>query len=197
MLGSAERSAIGGVPMTGGVAARRWPPPDGTCVQGRDADTVSPVAVLVGGARVEFATMAELAGFPGGHAAQAVPLRLFRALPTRICDGTLVQGTVDVRGRVDLTPVALLAGGARVAFTGPEALVACGFGQRPVWPIPSRVYRALPVVPGDGTLLRPAGGGDVYRISGGCGRRLGPGCVVDVAAVWVVPDSEFDRLTCG
>jgi len=180
-----------------GVDARAWPPPDGTCVQGRDVDAASPVAVMVGGGRVEFATVAELAGFPGCRAAQAVPLPLFQTLPTRIADGTIVQGVVDERGRMDLTLMALLVGGARIEFAGPRAVAACGYARRTVWPIPSRVYRALPVVPGDGTLLRSVAGGDVYRISGGCGCRLESASVADGAKVWVVPDHELDRLRCG
>jgi hypothetical protein len=174
-------------------AEGRWAvPPDGALVQGRDGDRMSPVAVIVGRARVELATVAELAAFLGSNAVHVVSLRRFQALPTRIADGTLVRGVVDQWGRVDLTSVALLAGGARLDFLDHFEVATCGYAGIPVRPIPSRVYRALPTVPVDGTLLRCPLGLGVYRVVSGCPRRI------DVPAaggdVWSVPTRVLGRL---
>src|SRR5262249_38624243 len=152
--GSAEwRSPLtgpaGGVELSDRVECLRDSPPDGFFVQGRDADRASPVAVVVGRARVEFATVAELGAFPGHTEVVAMSLRHFQALPTRIADGTLVQGVVDMMGRVDITGVSVLAGGARVDLADDLELAICGYAGLPVRVIPSRVYRALQTVPAD------------------------------------------------
>lgn len=175
-------------------ADSRWAvPPDGTVVQGRDADQTSPVAIVVGRARVEFATVAELAAFPGSEQVHLMPLHRFQALPTRIADGTLVQGVVDEGGRVDLTSMALLAGGARVDFLDHVEVAMCGYAGLPIRPIPSRVYRALLTVPVDGTLLSCPLGLAVYRMASGRPHRI----EVPVAGggdVWAVPVRVLDRL---
>lgn len=172
-------------------------PPDGTLVQGRDGDRRSPVAVIVGRARVEVATVAELAAFLGSNPVQVVPLRRYQALPTRIADGTLVQGVVDRCGRVDLTSVALLAGGARAEFADRFEVALCGYGGVAVRPIPSRVYRALPTVPVDGTLLRCPLGPGVYRMVRGCPQRIEVPAMPAAGAggdVWSVPTRLLGRL---
>jgi hypothetical protein len=173
------------------VVEHPWP--DGTLIQGRDADRRTPIAVVVGRARVELATVGELAALRVGCEVTVVPEPLFCRLPTRIADGTLVQGIVDPCGRVDLTPVALLAGGARAEFHDTAEIIQCGYSDLPVWPIPSRVFRALPLVPRDGTYLRDAQDLALYRIVAGKRRPVnlcGPACPAPVwtvaAAVWTV-----------
>jgi len=163
-------------------------------MQGRDADRRTPIAVVVGRARVELATVGELAALRGGCAVTVVPEPLFRSLPTRIADGTLVQGIVDAYGRVDLTPVALLAGGARAEFGDAGEIVQCGYANLPVWPIPSRVFRALPRVPRNGTYLRDAEDLAVYRIVAGQRLPVSPSRLAGPARVWAVPARVLDHL---
>jgi len=168
--------------------------PDGTFLQGRDADRRTPVAVVVGRARVELATIGELAALPGSGDIKVVPEPLFLALPTRIADGTLVQGIVDPGGRVDLTRVALMAGGARAEFHDRGELVQCGYAGRPVWAIPSRVFRALPVVPDDCVFLRNAENLAVYRIRHGRRQKVSESSIPGPARVWSVPARVLENL---
>ncbi|GGP12820.1 hypothetical protein GCM10012278_62120 [Nonomuraea glycinis] len=127
-------------------------PSDGTLIQGSVGST--PVAAIIGTARVNFATPQEVidAGFGTDWASKvrAIPARAFNDVPTQIIDGTRIKNGTS-------TSQAAVVGGAKVPFTSMEELEGAGYGDRPLWTVPSRVWDALPVKIADGTRIRKAG----------------------------------------
>jgi hypothetical protein len=100
---------------------------------------------------------------------------------------------VDESGRVDLTSVALLAGGAKADFLDHFEVAMCGYASLPIRPIPSRVYRSLPMVPVDGTLLSCPLGLAVYRMASGRPHRI-EAPAAGGSDIWAVPARVLDRL---
>nr|BFE78280.1 hypothetical protein GCM10020093_008810 [Planobispora longispora] len=92
-------------------------PSDSTLIQGTGGGASSPVATIVGGARVNFASPQEVVdsgyGADWPSKVRAIPLRAFNEIRDDMpIDGTLVQG----QG----TPVAAIVGRARVNFASPR-----------------------------------------------------------------------------
>ncbi|MEV6287496.1 hypothetical protein [Kribbella sp. NPDC051770] len=150
-------------------------PADGTLIQGTNGS--SPVAVMVGGARVPFANPQELIdsgyGAKWSEHVRAIPGRAFNLIPTVPADGTLVVG----RSGGQATPVSQMVGGAPVPFWSPQAVVDSGFGadwDRQVRSMPTREYNLLPKVPRDGTVVL-SDNGIAYKVVGG-GVEVLAGC---------------------
>ncbi|MEU7864644.1 hypothetical protein, partial [Nonomuraea sp. NPDC049141] len=137
-------------------------PQDGTLVQGSKGST--PVAALIGTARVNFGSPQEVidAGFGAdwGTKVRAIPERAFNALPTQIMDGTRIKNGT-------LTAQAVVVGSAKMPFTSLEELNGSGYGDRPVWTVPSRTWDALPTNIADGTRIKNAGSTAQAAIIGG------------------------------
>ncbi|MEV6524625.1 hypothetical protein AB0M43_21960 [Longispora sp. NPDC051575] len=181
-------------------------PADGTLVQGLGGDGPTPVAMFAAGARINFANPQEVidAGYGADWSSKIrpIPTRAFNALRANIPpDGTLVQGL----GAGGPTPVAMMVGGARVNFANPQEVIDSGFGadwSSKIHPIPSRAFTMIPDVPGDGTLLRGAGGSSVAVMAGGARVRFdSPQEVVDTghgtdwaARVRVIPSRAYEQL---
>lgn len=127
------------------------------------------VYVIVGGAKVAFASWEEVAA--GGYSPSAVisvPLRYSNGLASTPADGTLVRAAED-------GTVYVIAGGAKLAFgTWDEAVQA---GHRRHWAVnlPKRYLDHLGRMPADGTLLRTAGSPQVWRVSDGERTAVTPG----------------------
>ncbi|MFJ7248741.1 hypothetical protein ACIQWA_29505 [Kitasatospora sp. NPDC098652] len=162
-------------------------PADGTLVQGRDGQVTTAVAMMVGQARLDFASEAELEAAPARGVVNGVPLPLFRGLPVVPADGTLCRATVDRAGRYDPRPVALLLGGALIAFDGPEEVAACGYQDSTVWTIPSRVYDGFPTELPAGVRLTSPGSGTVSTVTA-AGDTPGEAVGTTTGRAWVVPE---------
>ncbi|MEV0169390.1 hypothetical protein, partial [Nonomuraea fuscirosea] len=137
-------------------------PYDGTLLQGSNGST--PVAAMIGLARVDFGSSQEVidAGFgtDWGSKVRAIPERVFNSLPTRIMDGTRLKNGTS-------TSQAVVVGGAKMPFTSLEELNGAGYGDRPVWTIPTRTWDALPTKIADGTRIKNAGSSAQAAIIGG------------------------------
>ncbi|MFI8966881.1 hypothetical protein ACIGO8_32760 [Streptomyces sp. NPDC053493] len=137
-------------------------PQDGTLLQSSSGST--PVAAIVGGGRVNFASPQEVvdAGFgtDWGAKVRAVPARAFSALPTQIMDGTRL-------GKSGSTSEAAVVGGARVDFWSAEERNAAGYGDRPLQMIPARVWDAMTTKIADGTRLGKSGSTSEAAVVGG------------------------------
>ncbi|TMR19312.1 hypothetical protein ETD86_20290 [Nonomuraea turkmeniaca] len=137
-------------------------PDDGTLLQGSNGST--PVAAMIGLARVNFGSPQEVidAGFgtDWGSKVRAVPERVFNSLPTQIMDGTRIKNGT-------LTAQAVVVGGAKMPFASLEELNGSGYGDRPVWTIPTRTWDALPTKIADGTRIKNAGSSAQAAIIGG------------------------------
>ncbi|GGS48596.1 hypothetical protein GCM10010156_04050 [Planobispora rosea] len=135
-------------------------PDDGTLVQGPG----TAVARIVGGARVEFANPQEVIdsghGHDWGRLVRAIPARAFKALPTKIVDGTRL-------GKAGSSSQGGIIGGAKVPFHSMAELEAAGYGPRPTQVIPVRVWDALPTQIADGTRIAKAGATSEAAIVGG------------------------------
>ncbi|WP_137245130.1 hypothetical protein [Herbidospora galbida] len=142
-------------------------PADMTLIQGTGGGTSSPVAQIVGGARINIATPQELldTGYGPGWASlvRAVPLRAFNAMRADVpADGTLVQGIG--------TPVAAIVGGGRTDFGTPAEVEEAGYGaswRALVRAVPARAFAAMSQRIGDGTRLRRADGASQGGVYGG------------------------------
>ncbi|MFF2080524.1 hypothetical protein ACFVXG_37900 [Kitasatospora sp. NPDC058162] len=178
------------LPVPGRFDPEQALPADGTLLQGRDGQLTTPVAMMVGRARLDFASEAELEAAPDRGVVNGVPLPLFRGLPVVPADGTLCRGTVDRAGRYDPRPVALLLGGALIAFSGPEEVAACGYGDTAVWTIPSRVYDGFRTDLPEGVRLSSPGAGTVCTVL--AGRRAPAGSTP--GPTWVVPERVLRAL---
>jgi hypothetical protein len=137
-------------------------PHDGTLIQGSNGAT--PVAAIVGTARVNFASPQEVidAGFgtDWGSKVRAVPARFFNALPTQIFDGTRIA-------KAGSTSEGAIVGGANVPFHSMAELTASGYGDRPRQVIPARVWDGLPTQIADGTRIKDADSPSQAAIVGG------------------------------
>jgi hypothetical protein len=156
--------------MTGRIA-------DGTLI----GATALPVAVVIGGARINLRDNDEKAEI--GHAndpVRRVPRRVFNGLTGRIADGTLVAAP-------DL-PVALIAGGARVNLRDAGEITATGHGGQPVTRIPERVFTGLETDFADGTLLRSPAAAEIWRVAAGRRSRVNGG------AAQLVPQRVLDGI---
>ncbi len=169
-------------------------PADGTLIQGSVGST--PVAAIIGAARVNFASPQEVidAGFGTDWASKvrAVPQRAFNDVPTQIMDGTRIKNGAS-------TSQAAVVGGAKVPFTSMEELNGSGYGDRPLWTVPSRTWDALPVKIADGTRIRKAGSTSQAAIVGGAkvpftSMEELEGAGYGDAPMFVVPARVWDAL---
>ncbi|MGI5292117.1 hypothetical protein ACQEVF_53665 [Nonomuraea polychroma] len=175
-------------------------PRDGTLVQGSGGGTSTPVAAIVGGARINYASPQELidAGFGTNWASKvrAVPTRHFNLMPTVPSDGTLVQGS---KGS---TPVAAIMGTARVSFASPQEVIDAGFGTNwasKVRAVPERAFNALPTQIMDGTRIKNAGSAAHAAIIGGAKMPFASmeelnGSGYGDQPAWTVPSRIWDAL---
>ncbi|WP_345694455.1 hypothetical protein, partial [Nonomuraea thailandensis] len=139
-------------------------PYDGTLLQAPG----TPVAAMVGGARINFASAQEIidAGYGTNWTSkvQGVPARVFNALPTQIIDGTLIQASNGA------SPVAAIVGGAQVSFNSPQEVIDAGHGTnwtQKVQTVPARVFAALPTKIADGTRIGKSGSTSEAAVVGG------------------------------
>jgi hypothetical protein len=169
--------------------------PDLVLVQGTGGGQSTPVAQVIGGARVEFASPQEVVDSGFGEnwrdRVRAVPTRVFQGLSTRLPDRTLVQHSNG--------GVAQIIGGARFAFANPQEVLDTGFGED--WGtktrrIPDRAFTALPAAPADGTLLLGENG-VLYKAVGGTLEKAGscPETAVCGPALAVAPRTALANLT--
>ncbi|GAA3399269.1 hypothetical protein [Streptomyces roseoviridis] len=137
-------------------------PDDGILVQGTGGST--PVAAIIGGARVNFASPQEVvdSGFGTDWASKVRPLpgRAFSLIPDRIADGTRVK-------KASSSSQAGIVGRAKVPFMSMDELIACGFGEKRMWTIPDRVWDALPTRIADGTRIAKSGASSEAAVVGG------------------------------
>jgi hypothetical protein len=137
-------------------------PRDGTLVQGSVGST--PVAAIVGAARVNFASPQEVvdAGYGTDWATKvhAVPARAFHAMNTRMLDGTRIKDAGS-------SSQAAIVGGARVAFASMQELTDSGYADRRMWSVPTRTWNELPTRIEDGTRIKDAGSTSQAAIVGG------------------------------
>lgn len=118
---------------------------DGTLI----AATGLPVAVLVGGARINLQNADEIAAVDSGTPVRQVPRRVFTGLDGRIEDGTLVTAPG--------LPIAVIVGGGRINFQDGDEVVATGNNRKPVRTLPRRVFNGLSGRIEDGTLIGAPG----------------------------------------
>ena len=152
--GSDWASKVRGVPARV-FNSRSRIPTDNTLIQGTGGGSSTPVAALVGGARINFANPQELIdtgyGTDWASKVRAIPTRAFNDIRDDVpMDGTLVQGTGG-------TPVAKIVGGARVNFASPQEVIDAGHGAdwaRHVRAIPGRVFDQISDRIGDGVLVK-------------------------------------------
>ncbi|MET9436784.1 hypothetical protein [Streptomyces sp. NPDC006551] len=137
-------------------------PDDGTLIQGTGGST--PVAAIIGGARVNFASPQEVVdsgfGTDWGSKVRPLPGRAFSLIPDRIGDGTRVK-------KAGTTSQAGIVGGAKVPFVSMDELVASGFGDKPMWTIPDRVWEAMTTRIADGTRIKKSGWSSEAAVVGG------------------------------
>ncbi|GIF68465.1 hypothetical protein Ais01nite_65000 [Asanoa ishikariensis] len=166
--------------------ARARVPTDNTLIQGASGGVATPVAAMVGGARINFGSPQELIdagyGTDWPSKVQIIPTRVFNEIRADVpADGTLIQGIIGS------TPVAKIVGGAVVPFATPEEVVDVGYGAEwrlHVRAVPPRAYNALPTVPATKTLVRGRSGGSltaVAQVVGGARIPFGSGA--DATAV--------------
>jgi hypothetical protein len=144
-------------------------------------------AAVVGGARVDFHTEAERndAGY-GAQPRQVVPVRVWDGLPNRIADGTRVK-------KAGAASQAGIIGGAKVPFASMDELIASGFGDKPMWTIPDRVWDGLPNQIANGTLLTSPASSRVWRMLDGKKAEI----TDPAGTVWVVPQRILDAIPQG
>lgn len=118
---------------------------DGTLITA----TGLPVAVLVGGARINLQNADEVTAVQPGTPVRQVPRRVFTGLDGRIEDGTLVTAPG--------LPVAVIVGGARINFQNGDEIVATGNNRKGIRPLPRRVFNGLSGRIEDGTLISAPG----------------------------------------
>ncbi|MFD5323529.1 hypothetical protein [Streptomyces sp. NPDC127092] len=170
-------------------------PDDGILIQGTGGTT--PVAAVIGGARVDFASPQEVidAGFGTDWASKvrALPARAFSLIPDRIADGTRIR-------KAGSTSQAGIVGRAKVPFASMDELTACGFGDKPTWTVPARVWDALTTEIADGTRIAKSGSSSEAAVVGGArvdfhseAERNDAG--YDTKARQVVPARVWDAMT--
>ncbi|MFB9724894.1 hypothetical protein, partial [Planobispora longispora] len=153
-------SKVRAIPLRAFNEIRDDMPIDGTLVQGQG----TPVAAIVGRARVNFASPQEVVD--SGYSAdwrpivRIIPARAFNAMPTKIADGTRL-------GKAGSPSQGGVVGGAKVDFHSMAELEAAGYGPRPLQVIPARVWDALPARIADGTRIKDADSSSQAAIVGG------------------------------
>ncbi|MCA2230010.1 hypothetical protein [Nonomuraea aurantiaca] len=154
-------SKVRGVPSRYFDAVPRTPQ-DGTLIQGSVGST--PVAAIIGAARVNFASPQEVIdsgyGTDWASKVRAIPARAFNELPTRIADFTRIA-------KAGSNSEAAMVGGARVDFHSMDELVASGYGGRPRQVVPARVWDSLTTQITDGTRIGEASSSAQAAIVGG------------------------------
>ncbi|CAL9650722.1 hypothetical protein [Streptomyces sp. enrichment culture] len=137
-------------------------PHDGLLIQGSQGTT--PVAAIMGGARIDFANPQEVVdsgfGTDWGTRLRYIPARAFQSLPTKILDGTRI-------GKSGTTSEAAVVGGARIDFHSQEERNATGYGDRPLHVLPARVWDAMSTRIADGTRLQRSGTTSEAAVVGG------------------------------
>ncbi|MFI1360930.1 hypothetical protein ACH4TV_46305, partial [Streptomyces sp. NPDC020898] len=140
----------------------------------------------IGGARIDFASPAELeaAGFDT-RPMWVLPDRVWSAMSTRIADGTRLNqaGSPTQAGVI---------GGARIDFASPAELEAAGFDTRPMWVLPDRVWNGMSTTIADGTLIRTPVATTVWKIVNG--RRV---VTTETGTVWIVAQRVADAIPLG
>ncbi|MCA2229600.1 hypothetical protein [Nonomuraea aurantiaca] len=145
-------------------------PRTGTLIQGTAGGTSTPVAAVLGGARINFANAQEVIDV--GHGAnwaskvRGVPTRHFNAMPTVPEDGTLIQGA----GNGGPTPVAAMVGAARVNFASEQEVIDAGYGTdwaSKVHAIPARAFNEIRTQIIDGTRIGKSGSTSEGAVVGG------------------------------
>ena len=162
LANSAEVAAIGaaGDPVRT-VSRKVWSglpsrPDDGTLISGNPG---LPAALVVGSARLNFASTQEITqSGHGGKPVQPVPARAFRAMTSRIADGTLLAA--------DQRPIAVVVGGARINFKNRDEIAETGHKDEPVREIPARAFDGLPGRIEDGTVVAAAGRPKAVMVGG-------------------------------
>ncbi|MEO3818449.1 VCBS repeat-containing protein [Plantactinospora sp. B24E8] len=160
--------------------ARPRIPTDNTLIQGSGGGAATPVAAMVGGARINFGSPQELIdagyGTDWPSKVQIIPTRVFNELRADVpADGTLIQG---INGS---TPVAKIVGGAVIPFANPQEVTDVGYGAEwalHVRAVPPRAYQALPTVPATKTLVQGKSGDTltaVAQVVGGARVPFGSG----------------------
>jgi hypothetical protein len=153
---------------------------DGTRI-GKASSTAE--AVTIGGARITFQSGAELveSGY-GNKPMYKVPARVWDALPTEIRDGTRI-------GKASSTAEAVTIGGARITFQSGAELVESGYGNKPMYKVPVRVWDAIATTIGDGTYIKAPSSSDVWLVT--AGRRA---LSDQVDGVWVIPARVMESI---
>ncbi|WP_449064573.1 hypothetical protein [Planomonospora algeriensis] len=144
--------------------ARPRVPSDSTLIQGTGGGASSPVATIVGGARVDFASPQEV--IDSGYSAdwqpivRIIPARAFNTMSTKIADGTRLKkaGSPSQGG---------IIGGASIDFHSMAELEAAGYGPRPMQVVPGRVWDALTTRIAGGTRIKDADSPSQAAIVGG------------------------------
>ncbi|MFI1360929.1 hypothetical protein ACH4TV_46300, partial [Streptomyces sp. NPDC020898] len=178
-------------------------PPDRTLVQGISNGVPTPVAQIIGGTRINFASPQEVidAGYGTDWASKVriIPARAFNIITAdRPVDGTLVQGA----GGAD-TPVAQIVGGARINFASPQEVIDAGYGTdwaSKVHAIPARAFHQLNTRIADGTRLNQAGSPTQAGVIGGARIDFASPAELEAAGfdtrpMWVLPDRVWSAMS--
>ncbi|MEH1127601.1 hypothetical protein [Micromonospora sp. CPCC 206061] len=177
--GTNWQSKVRAIPARAFSQMRANVPPDGSLIQGAGAGGPTPVAMMVGGSRINFANPQEVIdvgyGADWAKKVRALPTRAFNLIPADLpVNGTLIQGA----GAGGPTPVAAMIGGGRVNFANPQEVIDTGHGTdwgSKVRAIPARAFNLIGTRIGDGMVLRApdaaAGSGinpnTVFLVAGG------------------------------
>ncbi|MFD7981420.1 hypothetical protein [Streptomyces sp. NPDC059071] len=161
-IGSDWRTKVRAIP-TRVFEARSRVPMDGTLLQGAGG-APTPVAAIVGGGRVDFASPQEVIdsgyGADWGAKVRIIPARAFNELVTEIGDGTRL-------GKSGTTGEAAVVGGARVDFHSETERNDAGYGPRPLQKVPARVWDAMTTRIADGTRIAKSGTTGEAAVVGG------------------------------
>ncbi|GLH95409.1 hypothetical protein Pa4123_06810 [Phytohabitans aurantiacus] len=163
-------SKVRAIPKRAFDAMRADVPPDGTLIQGIANGVPTPVAQLVGGSRINYASPEEVIATGYGtewrRHVRTIPTRAFNLITDRPpSDGTLIQGAGGAP-----TPVAQMLGGGRMNFANEQEVIAAGNGsdwRQKVRAIPVRAYNAIYEGIGHGTRIKKAGAADEAAMVGG------------------------------
>ncbi|MEH1124877.1 scabin-related ADP-ribosyltransferase [Micromonospora sp. CPCC 206061] len=120
-------------------------PEDGTRL--KDSGS-SGQAVIIGGAKITFATPQEV--YDTGYDAkplQVVPNRVWNGLPTQIADGTRLKDSGS-------SGQAVIIGGAKITFATPQEVYDTGYDAKPLQVIANRVWNGLPTQIEGRTLIK-------------------------------------------
>lgn len=177
-------------------------PPDRTLVQGISNGVATPVAMMVGGTRINFANPDEVVavGYGANWRSQvhAIPTRAFNMISDGPpVDGTLIQGAGGAP-----TPVAQMLGGGRMNFASPQEVIDAGHGTewgRKVHAIPTRAFNAIHEGISDGVRVKKAGATTQAAIVGGAALPFASTEELQASSfaeltMWSVPDRIWNAL---